>query len=252
MNNTSSSIISWLSETVKNAGFTKVVIGLSGGVDSALSATLAVNALGSDNVYPVLLPYKHMHTQALADAQQVISFLQIPQDHVHMIDIGVSVDGTLSQMNGINDIRRGNVMARTRMMYIFDLAKKISALVCGTENKTEHYLGYFTRFGDEASDIEPIRNLYKTQVWEMAKELGVPGQIIDKAPTAGLWEGQTDESEFGFNYRDADTVLQYYFDEHLSAEEIIAKKEVGDEAVRKILERVQKNDFKHTLPYIYQ
>ncbi|MDE2025418.1 MAG: NAD+ synthase [Patescibacteria group bacterium] len=250
--NNASSISSWIAETVKNAEFANVVIGLSGGIDSALSTTLAVSALGSDHVYPLLLPYKDMHTKALSDAVDVIQFLKIPTEHVTQIDIAESVDATLTHMKNIDDIRRGNVMARVRMIYLFDFAKKYTALVCGTENKTEHYLGYFTRFGDEASDIEPIRNLYKTEVWEMAKELGISQQIIEKAPTAGLWEGQTDEKELGFSYQEADTVLRYYFDEHLTFEQINAKKVVREQTISAILERVRKNEFKHALPYIYQ
>lgn len=257
----SEEIIHWIAKTVHTAGFNKVVIGLSGGIDSALSATLAVRALGKEHVYPVLLPYKQMHTQAIADAQRVIKFLEIPQAHVTTMDIAESVDTTIKtiQNSGFNppageagiqeDLRRGNIMARVRMIYIFDVAKKLGALVCGTENRTEHYLGYYTRFGDEASDLEPIRSLYKTHVWEMAKELGVPDEIITKAPTAGLWEGQTDEGEFGFSYQDADTVLEHYFDEHLTVEEIV-KKGFPEEIVRKVLERVRNNEFKHHLPHV--
>jgi NAD+ synthase len=258
----SEEIVQWMADTVRSAGFEKVVIGLSGGIDSALSATLAVRALGKDNVYPVLLPYKDMHTQAVVDAQKVITFLEIPQGHVTTITITQSVDTTVKTIQDSvrlparqeltiqEDVRRGNVMARVRMIYLFDLAKKLGALVCGTENRTEHYLGYFTRFGDEASDIEPIRSLYKTQVWEMAKELGVPSEIITKAPTAGLWEGQTDEGELGFSYEDADKVLSYYFDEHFSPEEII-KKGISESVVSKVLERVKQNDFKHNIPYLF-
>lgn len=252
MNNTVEAISTWITKTVEAAGFSKVVIGLSGGVDSALSATLAVHALGRENVYPVLLPYKQMHMQAVLDALQVAEFLHIPKDHVTEIDIADSVDATLTKMQDVDGIRRGNVMARVRMIYLFDMAKKLRALVCGTENKTEHYLGYFTRFGDEASDMEPIRSLYKTEVWEMARLLDVPQQIIEKAPTAGLWEGQTDENEFGFTYQDADMVLRCHFDEQLSFEQIIARKEVREEVIKKVLERVKQNDFKHNLPYLYR
>ncbi len=271
----SEEIVTWISEIVNSAGFTNVVIGLSGGIDSALSTTLAVKALGKEHVYPVLLPYNAMHVQATADARSVIEFLEIPKEHVTQIDIREGVDGILKNVilgslenttlesnqdsgrtsfarmtNSSDKIRQGNIMARVRMIYLFDLAKKLGALVCGTENKTEHYLGYFTRFGDEASDIEPIRNLYKTQVWEMAKELDIPGQIIIKAPTAGLWDGQTDENELGFSYTDADRILQLYFDEKCSKEEIIAKG-IAEEVVSKVLDRVEQNEFKHKLPYVY-
>ncbi|MBI2190192.1 MAG: NAD(+) synthase, partial [Candidatus Levybacteria bacterium] len=111
-----------------------------------------------------------------------------------------------------DSIRLGNIMARVRMILLYDLAKKHQALVCGTENRSEYHLGYFTRFGDEASDFEPIRHLYKTQVYQLASYLGVPKTVIDKKPTAGLWAEQTDEGEFGFSYKEADPVLYLYFD----------------------------------------
>jgi len=265
-----SEIVEWIRETVHEAGFSKVVIGLSGGVDSALSATLATKALGKENVYPILLPYKNLHSQSITDAMAVVDFLGIPKENVTTIDIKNSVDAIRtnvilerqnvsigSKYNSEDSIaslqndtvRKGNIMARVRMIYLFDTAKKLGALVCGTENKTEHYLGYFTRFGDEASDIEPIRSLYKTQVWEMAKNLGVPDRIINKAPTAGLWEGQTDEGEFGFLYEDADRVLALFIDQKLTPQQIV-QKGVSKTIVEKILERVKQNNFKHDLPHI--
>jgi NAD+ synthase len=137
-------------------------------------------------------------------------------------------------------LRLGNIMARVRMIVLYDLAKKHQGLVCGTENKSEFLLGYFTRFGDEASDFEPIRHLYKTQILELAKHLNLPQKIISQTPTAGLWSSQTDEKEFGFTYQEADKVLDLYLNH---------KKTISPNA-QKILSRVNKNSFKHHLPYL--
>lgn len=137
-------------------------------------------------------------------------------------------------------------MARARMVILYDLAKKHQALVCGTENKSEFRLGYFTRFGDEASDFEPIQHLYKTQVYQLAKYLNIPKNIILQVPTAGLWEGQTDEGEFGFSYKEADIVLYLYFDKGKAISQIITK---GFPNAQKIIDRAKANSFKHHLPY---
>ena len=135
------------------------------------------------------------------------------------------------------------------MILLFDLAKRENALVLGTENKTEHLLGYFTRFGDEASDVEPIRNLYKTQVRQLAPYLGIPKKIIEKTPTAGMWAGQTDEGEFGFTYEDADKILTLYREQKKTAEEI-GKEGLKKDVIEKVLGRMKVNEFKHRLPYV--
>ena len=137
-------------------------------------------------------------------------------------------------------------MARIRMIFLYDLAKKHNALVCGTENKSEFYLGYFTRFGDEASDFEPIRHLYKTQIYQLADYLNLPKKIVSQSPTAGLWIGQTDEKDFGFSYQEADMVLNLYLDQKKSLEEITSKNFPHG---KKIIARVSKNSFKHLSPY---
>lgn len=211
-------LVDFIKNAFQKAGFTKAVIGVSGGVDSATSHELAVRALGKENVLAYFLPYKKI-------APIVEEFL--------------SFDPT------IDKLRRGNVMARVRMTILFDQAKKHRALVVGTENKTEHILGYFTRFGDEASDIEPLRNLYKTQVYQLAKFLKIPESILNKPPTADLWEGQTDEGEFGFTYAMADEVLYQLYD--------LKKKKVDgvDRAVvAKVKAWIDRNSFKHNLPLV--
>jgi NAD+ synthase len=164
------------------------------------------------------------------------------------IDIKKAVDDICWNEMGMDNIRKGNIMARVRMIYVFDQAKKRNALVVGTENKSEHLLGYFTRFGDEASDVEPIAHLYKTQVIELATHLPIPQSILMKPPSAGLWPEQTDEGEFGFSYKDADQVLALFFDEKKSVDEVVALG-FDRELIKKIQARVSQNSFKHMTPY---
>ncbi len=238
-------LVAFLISSFQKAGFTKAVIALSGGVDSATSCALAVRALGADNVYPVLLPFGPLSAHATIDAMDVVTALGINSFHATRIDIKPIIERILPP----DKIRQGNMMARARMMILYDQAKKQNALVVGTENKTEHLLGYFTRFGDEASDIEPLRNLYKTQVYEIARFLKLPDVVLSRAPTADLWEGQTDEGEFGFTYKEADEILYQYFDEKKKEEEITG---FDKETVKRVLARAAANDFKHHLPIIPQ
>ena len=233
-------LTAFLQNAFTKAGFVNAVIALSSGIDSAVACVLAVRAMGADHVYPLLLPYGSLSMQGTLDAMTIIEALKISPSHVARVDIKPIMESVLPPDN----LRRGNMMARTRMMILYDHAKKRSALVVGTENKTEHLLGYYTRFGDEASDIEPLRNLYKTQIYDLAKYLGIPLAIITKKPTAGLWEGQTDEGEFGFTYKDADEILSQHVDQ---------KKEVTGfpkDVVDRVLARMHANDFKHHLPII--
>lgn len=255
-------ISDWIKETVNASGFKKVVLGLSGGIDSSLSAALAVKALGPENVFVLMMPSGEMSKEHLGDAKTVANFLEIPENNRFVVDIQKPTNVILEseaipesqydagQASMTEQIRLGNIMARVRMIYLFDMAKSTNALVVGTENKTEHMLGYFTRFGDSASDLEPIVSLYKTQVWEAAKILGIPEKIITKAPTAGLWENQTDEGELGFTYKEADQVLYYYFDEKLPVEKIV-EKGIDRNVIEKVLETVRKNGFKQKTPYIF-
>ena len=239
----------FIQATLAAAGVSRVVVNVSGGVDSALTAALALQAVGPQNLFLSMMPYGDLGAQAVRDAMLLVEALQIPQEQTFTFDIKRAVDAIVEQTVTPDRVRLGNIMARVRMIYLFDLAKRLDALVCGTENRTEHYLGYFTRFGDAASDLEPIRGLYKTQVWELARALDIPQPIVEQAPTAGLWEAQTDEGELGFSYEDADRVLADHFDRHLSADQIAAKG-VPREIVARVLDRVAANDFKHHLPYV--
>lgn len=240
-------LVEFIKTAFANAEFSRAVIALSGGVDSSTSFVLVVQALGKDNVFPLLLPYGDLNHQGVVDAKRVIDEYDIPKSHISTINIKPFVDPILALDGSIDNVRRGNIMARTRMILLFDAVKKQNALVIGTENKTEHLLGYFTRFGDEASDIEPLRNLYKTQVYQLAKYLGVPQQVLTKKPTAGLWEGQTDEGEFGFTYKDADEILYQLYDEKKSLDEVVAMG-FDSSLIEKVQSWVSKNSFKHSLP----
>lgn len=224
-------IIGWLK---KIYGDKPAVVAVSGGVDSALVLTLLVKALGKDKVTPVCLPYKK---QDMTDAKLIIEWNGLSHKMVE-INIGEHVDSLADTMGAEQgSVRKGNIMARVRMICVFDIAKQNGALVCGTENKSEHYLGYFTRFGDAASDVEPISRLYKTEVWEMAKELGLPEVFYTKAPSAGLWQGQTDEGEMGFSYEVADKVLQGQTEG------------IDPKIVAKVQQMVEQNAFKREVPY---
>lgn len=191
-------------ELTVRRGIRKAVLGLSGGVDSAVTASLCARALGAHNVFGIRLPYKTSHPSSLDDAQLVIDALNIQG---MTIDISAAVDGYLQFEPQAEGRRRGNVMARTRMLVLFDQSAKLAALPVGTGNKTERLLGYFTWHADDSPPINPLGDLFKTQVWELARYLHVPARIIEKAPSADLEAGQTDEGDLGISYPRADAVL---------------------------------------------
>ncbi|HET6896576.1 MAG TPA: NAD+ synthase [Candidatus Baltobacteraceae bacterium] len=182
----------------------RAVIGLSGGVDSAVTAFLCARALGPENVYAIRMPYKTSSASSLSDAKLVIDALSI---HEHTVDISAAVDGYLQNEPDADARRRGNVMARVRMVVLFDQSAKYNALPIGTGNKTERLLGYFTWHADDTPPVNPIGDLYKTQVWELARHLGVPQSLVDKAPSADLEANQTDEADLGITYAKADAIL---------------------------------------------
>jgi NAD+ synthase len=260
---TAERITEFLKEAVTDAGFSRVVVAVSGGVDSATSIALATRALGPEAVFALFLPYQDWHVEAEKRAGHLLHQLQIPAWHVHDIDIAPMVQSFVrsgdlppqSQAENrpanedLDKVRLGNIMARVRMITLFDFAKQQSALVLGTENKSEHYLGYYTRFGDEASDIEPLRNLYKTEVYRLAKHLGIPKEIRDAAPTAGLWPEQTDEGHFGFTYETADEILYGLYEAEWSPQELV-ERGPDKNAIEQVQAWAAQMAFKHNLPWI--
>jgi NAD+ synthase len=236
----------FLLDETRNAGFSRGVIGLSGGVDSAVTAYLAAGALGRENVRAVLMPYKTSSRESLADAQLVLDALGIPSETV---DISPMVDPCLAALRIDDRLRAGNIMARQRMILLYDISARERGLVLGTSNKTEFMLGYGTLFGDMASAINPLGDLYKTQVWQLAAALGVPAGIVEKKPTADLWSGQTDEGEFGFSYGDVDRLLFAMIDERRSGLELEAMGFDG-RFVRTVQTMIKRSQFKRRPPVV--
>jgi NAD+ synthase len=237
-------IISFLRQTFLTQKIEKAVIGVSGGIDSAVSLALIAKILPAENIQILHLPY---FEDPIDDIEKLLVELKLPKSCLQIFPIKIMADSLIKELKIPEKdlVRRGNIMARVRMITLFDNAKKGNGLVVGTENRSEHFLGYFTRFGDAASDIEPIGHLYKTQVYKIAEYLKIPQSIIDKAPSANLWSEQTDESQFGFTYKQADPVLFLYFDKKNSAYSI----EQMYPGAKKIIEFAEKNTYKLKVPY---
>jgi NAD+ synthase len=231
---------------VQKAGFSRVVVGLSGGVDSALSAHLGAEALGVENVWALLMPYKTSSPESREHAELVVKQLRIQSD---VIDITPMVDAYYERFPESNHVRRGNKMARERMTILFDHSARLKALVLGTSNKTELLLGYGTLYGDMASAINPLGDLYKTQVRQLARYMGIPEAIVRKAPSGDLWVGQTDEAELGFTYEEADGVLNLMVDRRYEIPEIVAAG-FDQRLVRAVLAKVRTSQYKRRPPLI--
>ncbi|MBX6351743.1 MAG: NAD+ synthase [Thermoflavifilum sp.] len=244
-------LTAFIREEVEKAGFRDVVLGLSGGIDSALVAFLAARALGPERVHGVLMPYRTSSPNSLADARKVVEALGV---HALTVDITAPVDAYFAQMDALlgepaSLLRRGNRMARERMATLFDLSAHYRALVLGTSNKTELLLGYGTQFGDLASALNPIGDLYKCQVRQLAAALGVPESILSKPPSADLWQDQTDERELGFTYDEADEVLFQLVDLRLSPAELLDKG-YNPTLIQTVVRRIRLNQYKRRTPVI--
>lgn len=239
-------LVKFLHNEITKAGFNKVVLGLSGGIDSALSCYLAAKAFGPENVLAIRLPYTASSQESLDHAQLIIDDLGLPSETVN---ITTMVDPLFAMSDGISPHRKGNIMARARMVVIYDRSEAWRGLVVGTSNKTELMLGYGTIFGDLASAVNPIGDLYKTQVRQLSRAVGVPAPIIDKPPSADLIPGQTDEDDFGFTYEEVDQLLYLIIDERYTTEEAI---EAGfdKQMVERVNSMVRRAHYKRALPVI--
>ena len=236
-------ITGFIREKVGEAGVGGVVVGVSGGIDSATVAYLAVRALGKDKVLGLIMPY--YENGDLEDAKLVCESLGI---EYRVVSIKPIVDEFERAVGELDVKSRGNVMARTRMVLLYAHANAMNRLVLGTSNRSEVLTGYFTKWGDGASDYAPLINLYKTEVWEIAKLLGVPERIIKKKPTAGLWEGQTDENELGISYRLLDEILWRMVDLGKEKAEIAEELKIPLERVEYVEKLVKGSEHKRRLP----
>lgn len=239
-------LVNFLREKISKTGLKKAILGLSGGIDSALVAYLLRDALGKENVYAIMMPYKSSNPQSLAHAKLIVDDLGINAKTIEITDM---IDIYFKNQEDASMLRKGNKMARERMSILFDNSAKEKALVIGTSNKTEIFLGYSTQFGDSACAINPIGDLYKTNVWDLSEYLGVPKEVVKKKPSADLWEGQTDEEELGLTYKDADEILYRILEEKKSIEEI--ENEGFDlEIIKKIIDKMKKSEYKRNMPLI--
>jgi NAD+ synthase len=236
----------FIKSEVTRVGFSQVVINLSGGLDSALSCALAVEALGAENVLALRLPYRTSSSESLEHAQLVIDKFKVSSETIDITDM---VDPLIEHNSEMSKTRKGNIMARSRMIVLYDQSEAFKGLPIGTSNKTEILLGYTTMWGDMASAINPIGDLYKTQVRQLSRALEIPSVIVDKPPSADLWVGQTDESELGFTYEEVDKLLFLIVDQRYSAQECI-EEGFDENFVHLVLARVRRNQFKRMMPPI--
>jgi NAD+ synthase len=239
-------LTAFIHDETTRAGFDRAVLGLSGGIDSSLVAYLTAEALGPENVLGVRMPYKSSSQASLDHAQMVIDALGIRS---LTVEITLMVDPLFERFPDMLSLRRGNIMARQRMIILFDQSAADLALVMGTSNKTETLLGYSTLFGDSAAALQPIGDLYKCQVRQLSRSVGVPAEIVDKPPSADLWPGQTDEGELGYTYDEADQILCLLVDRRFTLDETV---ETGfdREIVEKVWRTVQRSHYKRRLPVV--
>lgn len=237
-------LIDFISDTTVSKGFKKVILGLSGGLDSAVVAYLSKAALGKKNVTGILMPYGRLSSEALQHAGKLAKALRIRTER---IDITRMIDAYFRKVKTSDNTRRGNKMARERMSILYDLSEKHNSLVIGTSNRTELLLGYGTLYGDCACALNPVSSLYKTQLKDLARYLRVPSYILDKPPSANLWHGQTDEDELGYAYEAIDKLLFFMLDKRLTDRELV-QKGFSRGFIQDIRKRVKKNRFKLQLP----
>ena len=237
-------ITEFIKQQLNKAGFTKLIVGLSGGIDSSVTAALCIKAIGKENVFGVMLPYRKSHPDSLEHAKQLAERLEIKYE---VVDISQMVDVYFKKYAADADIlRKGNRIARERMCVLYDLSAKYKALVAGTGNKSELMVGYCTQYGDSACAFEPIGHLYKTEVLKLAKILNLPDSVINKKPTADLWEDQTDEDEMGITYKELDEILYQMLDQEMEYEDLIAS--FSKDIIDKVKRMIQVSEFKRNTP----
>jgi NAD+ synthase len=239
-------LVGFIRDEVRKVGINRAVLGLSGGIDSALVVFIAAEALGPENVHAVCMPYKSSNPESEAHARLVAQACGV---HFSVVPITPMVDAYFESFPDADNMRRGNKMARERMTILFDHSALLSALVLGTSNKTELLLGYGTLYGDMASALNPIGDLYKSHVWQLSEAMGVPREVVEKKPSADLWAGQTDEEELGFSYRQVDELLYRMVDLRMTREELVAAG-FETEFIDTIYRKIQNSHFKRRLPVI--
>ena len=236
----------FLLNEIRKFGFSSIVLGLSGGIDSAVVCELAVRALGAENVLALMMPYASSSSDSIDHAELMINKLGIRAEEISITPV---VDAFFLSVPKEELLRRGNIMARTRMVFLYDVSARDGRLVAGTSNKTELLLGYGTLFGDMASAVNPIGDLYKTQIRGLARHLGIPEPLIVKSPSADLWEGQSDEADLGFSYEAVDLLLYMMLEKRMEKQAILAEgvTEAFYDRVRKMVVR---NQYKRMMPVI--
>jgi len=239
-------VVDFVREEIHKTGLKKGILGLSGGIDSALVAFIAAEALGPENVHAVCMPYRSSNPESEAHARVVAESCGV---NFSVIPITPMVDAYFDMFPDAENMRRGNKMARERMTILFDHSALHSALVLGTSNKTELLLGYGTLYGDMASALNPIGDLYKSQVWQLSEEMGVPREVIDKKPSADLWAGQTDEQELGFTYREVDELMYRLVDLRMTRDELI-REGFDPGFIDNVQGKIKNSHFKRRLPII--
>ncbi len=237
-------IVDFIQKQLSSAGFSKLIVGLSGGIDSSVTAALCVKAVGRENVYGVMLPYRKSHPDSFSDALEVAEDLGIKHE---LVDISPMVDSYFKKYEIDADIlRKGNRMARERMCVLYDLSAKYKALVAGTGNLSELMIGYCTQYGDSACAFEPIGHIYKTEVYQMAEILSLPQSVINKKPTADLWEGQTDEDEMRITYAELDEILYQMIELSTDDKDMIFN--FSEEKINKVKRMIKTSEFKRNMP----
>jgi NAD+ synthase len=237
-------IAGFIHDRLAEAGYHRAVLGVSGGIDSALVAALCVRALGAENVYGMLLPCENSNPSSTAHGRLVVEQLGMPSS---FFDITPMYEPLVARAPDMSGLRLGNIMSRLRMITLYDQSVAFNGLVMGTGNRTEWLLGYFTLYGDGASALKPIAHLYKCQVRALSAYLGIPDEIVHKAPSADLWEGQTDEADLGFNYDEADQII-FLLSEMGETDENVAARGFDIKVVQAVQRTMLRTAFKRIMP----